>query len=104
MNVFISWSGKRSRKIATELRTWLRTVLSPEVDTWVSGVDIAAGARWDAELRAALAASNFGIFCITEESLRSPWLLYEAGVISKHSTVAAIVPYLLDVPPEVRVW
>jgi hypothetical protein len=50
--------------------------------------------------RAALAASNFGVLCITEENLRSPWLLDEAGAISKHSTVAAIVPYLLDVPPE----
>ena len=107
MHVFISWSGKRSRTVATALRTWLRAPLSPEVETWLSSVDITTGEQWDTELRKALAESSFGIICLTEEALRSPWVVFEAGALGKISSVACVAPYLIglslhDVPEPFR--
>ena len=95
MHVFISWSGKRSRTVATALRTWLRAPLSPEVETSLSSVDITTGEQWDTELRKALAESSFGIICLTEEALRSPWVVFEAGALGKISPVACVAPYLI---------
>jgi hypothetical protein len=53
MEVFISWSGERSRKIAEYLCKWLRK-LPLSIDAWVSGLAIDAGTRWQKELSQAL--------------------------------------------------
>jgi TIR domain len=99
MRTFLSWSGVRSKVVAEALKDWLRDLFYPEIQPWLSSVDITAGARWEQELATALAESNLGILCITEESLRSPWLLFEAGALGKSLTAAALVPYLIELSP-----
>jgi hypothetical protein len=101
MRIFLSWSGVRSRIVAEALKDWLRDLFYPEIQPWLSSLDITAGARWEQELATALAESNLGILCITEESLRSPWLLFEAGALGKSLTTAALVPYLIELSPGV---
>lgn len=85
MDVFISWSGPRSRAIAEGLREWLPTVVGT-LKPWISSEDIDKGARWAAEIAGQLSASKVGIFCLTPENLESRWLNFEAGAISKHPT------------------
>lgn len=93
--VFISWSGDRSLKLATALNGWLKMVIQT-IDPWFSGRDIPSGERWDRLLGESLQRSSVGIFCITKENLNSPWLLFEAGAVSKSLTRGRVIPLLLD--------
>lgn len=95
MEVFISWSGERSRAIAQELHTLLPDILQ-DVSAWMSEHDINAGERWSVELNKELESSKFGILCLTPENLTSPWLLFEAGAIAKSVDDSRVVPYALD--------
>ena len=81
MKVFISWSGERSRIIAEGLNNWLPKVIqavkpfySPEIEKGTRGI---------AEINATLEGTNFGIICLTPENLKSEWIHYEAGALSK---------------------
>lgn len=82
MRVFISWSGARSQAIATALRDWLPKLIR-EIEFFHSE-DIPKGRNWHAALIEALRDCSVGIFCVTPESLRSPWMLFEAGAMAQH--------------------
>lgn len=82
MKVFISWSGEPSRSIATALRKLLPCMLQ-ELEPFMSQHDIESGTRWAKELGSRLEESNYGILCLTHGNLTSPWLLFEAGAITK---------------------
>jgi hypothetical protein len=82
--------------MAQALRDWIPVVLD-EVKPWFSGKDIPAGERWFSEVGSRLEDTNFGILCLTRENLQAPWLLFEAGALSKAVEKGAVCPYLLDV-------
>jgi hypothetical protein len=63
----------------------------------MSREDIQAGQRWMLEIGGGLEASNFGILCITPENIQAPWVLFEAGAISKSVHESAVIPLLFDV-------
>jgi len=101
MKIFLSWSGLRSRAVAEALNDWLRRVIqavkpfySPEIEK---------GAKWSNEVDDALEGTRFGIICLTPDNLKSPWIHYEAGALSK--TKDALIWTFLhgltpgDVPP-----
>lgn len=95
--IFLSWSGERSKKVATILGGWLEDVLQT-VDPFMSDTDIAAGDVWFDEIGNNLAASQFAIICITPENIESKWLHFEAGAIGmtrSEGARGAVVPYLL---------
>jgi hypothetical protein len=96
MKIFISWSGNRSKSVASLLKQWLADVLQGD-QIFMSEHDIGAGSRWLLELNNELETSHFGIICVTPENLDAPWLLFEAGALSKAVKLARVVPYLLDV-------
>ena len=95
MKVFISWSGDRSKIVATSLSKWLSDVFQ-DIVTWVSSHNIDAGQRWGHELTQQLATTSFGILCLTPENIGAPWLLFEAGALSKVIGEAKVVPYLFE--------
>lgn len=95
MNVFISWSKNRSLAVAEALRDLLPATLQ-HVRPWLSKRDIHAGDRWDRELDTQLENTNFGIICLTRENLSSPWILFEAGALSKFIDTGKVVPLLID--------
>lgn len=100
MKVFISWSGEKSRQVALALKEWLPTVVRP-LCPYVSSEDIGKGSRWSKELESELVSSEFGILCLTRDNMDAPWLMFEAGALSKVG-VARITPFLFDMqPPEV---
>lgn len=98
MKVFLSWSGGRSKALAEALRTWLKDVLQ-DVEPWMSYRDISAGSLWFDQLNRELDATSFGVVCLTAENIKAPWLLFEAGALSKSVETARVVPYCLGVDP-----
>jgi predicted nucleotide-binding protein len=98
MKVFLSWSGSRSEAVARALHNWLPDVLQA-VQPWFSSSDIQAGARWASELELQLRESRVGIICLTPENLTAPWVLFEAGALSKSIGSAYVCPYLFGFNP-----
>ncbi len=97
MKVFISWSGHRSGQLASALRDWLPGVLQV-IEPWLSSEDLPVGARWADEIARSLQATDVGIICLTPENLESPWLMYEAGALSKRVGESLVCTYALDIP------
>lgn len=81
-NIFISWSGERSQWIAEALRDWLPTIVQA-AKPWMSATDIEKGSRGLHEVSRALEGIKAGVICLTPENLDGPWILYEAGALSK---------------------
>lgn len=98
LKVFLSWSGRRSKDCALAFREWLPNVLQ-NVDPWCSEVDIDKGTRWNDEIAVQLSGSQVGIVFLTPENLTSPWLLFEAGAVAKHTSESYVCTFLLDLQP-----
>lgn len=81
--VFISWSGELSKKLAEEVRLWLPGVLQ-FVKPYFTPNDIEKGTRWSTEIATELESSNAGIICLTKDNFNKPWILFEAGALSKN--------------------
>lgn len=81
MNIFISWSGERSNKIAKLLYDYFSQNLQ-KTNPWLSS-HIEKGKKWSSEITSELYRSNFGLIILTPENLDSHWILFEAGALSK---------------------
>lgn len=81
MKVFISWSGETSKQAAVALKNWLGGVIQA-VEPWISG-DIEKGARWSYEITQCLEEAAVGIIILTPDNLTAPWILFEAGALSR---------------------
>ncbi len=98
MRVFISWSGPRSHAVAETLHYWLPQVINA-VQPWLSSSDIEKGARWSTDVALGLSESKVGILCVTPENVTAPWLLFEAGALSKVIAESLVCPLLIDIEP-----
>ena len=98
MKLFISWSGERSGLFAQGLRDWLPCVINA-VEPWLSSNDLNPGTRWGMELANELEQTKYGIICMTADNMSSPWLLFEAGALSRYVSKSRVVPLLLDNKP-----
>lgn len=94
MKIFISWSGKRSESAALALRDWLPCVLQSTLP-FVSSEDLRKGKRWLVELSTELQATTFGIICLYPDNIRSNWINFEAGALSKSLKEASTCTLLL---------
>lgn len=99
MKVFLSWSGESSQALAAVLCEWL-TLVFPDISFWISSRDIQAGQRWGNELNRGLEATGFGILCLVPTNFFAPWLIFEAGALSKSVFSSRVVPYCLGLQPE----
>lgn len=98
MKVFISWSGLTSKAIAEALRNWIPGVLQA-VKPYFSPDDIAKGSIWSSEISKELEESRIGIICLTRNNLSAPWILFEAGALSKNIDKSKVCPILFGVEP-----
>lgn len=96
MRIFISWSGKKSKAIAEIFRDWLPAVLQ-SVKPYFTPSDIEKGSRWNSDISKTLENCKMGIFILTESNLESPWLMFEAGAISKSVENSKVCPILFGV-------
>jgi len=96
--IFLSWSGHKSRKVAEFLHTWLPSVLQ-FAEPYFTPEDIEKGKKWNSDISGALDETNFGIICLTRENLEKPWILFEAGALSKNVDRANVCTLLIDVDP-----
>ncbi len=95
MKVFLSWSGHKSHQVALVLRDWIPSVIQ-SIMPYVSSEDIDKGARWSTDIAKELEDSTFGILCVNKDNIEAPWLLFEAGVLSKMIDKSSVCPFLFD--------
>lgn len=98
LNVFLSWSGTRSRMLAKELSRWLPRVIQAS-KPWMSDEYILKGERWSSKIGDSLGNHDIGIVCVTPENVEAKWLLFEAGALSKALDHARVCPVLLGMRP-----
>jgi TIR domain len=96
MDIFISWSGERSRAIAEAIREWLPKIMN-SVKPWMSQTDISKGSRWNPDIARNLDSAKAGIFCLTPSNLKSESILFEAGAISKSVSESRVYTLLAGV-------
>jgi hypothetical protein len=96
MDIFISWSGEKSRAIAEAIREWLPKIMN-SVKPWMSQTDISKGSRWDPDITRNLGTAKAGIFCLTPSNLKSESILFEAGAISKSVNESRVYTLLAGV-------
>jgi hypothetical protein len=61
---------------------------------------IEKGDRWSQRIGERLAEYHVGLICVTPENSAAPWLLFEAGALSKTLGTAKVCPVLLGVRPK----
>src|SRR5208337_69053 len=98
MEVFISWSGESSRKVAELLHKWL-PIVHQSVKPYFSTATIEKGVRWADDVAKILETCNFGLLCLTPENVKAPWLVFEAGALSKLGK-ARVAPILFQLGPD----
>ena len=98
MDVFISWSGERSRAAAEALRDWLPMIINA-AKPFLSVSDIEKGTRWSSELALRLQSAKAGIICVTPANIHSDWLLFETGALSKTIADTFVCPLLIGLEP-----
>ncbi len=95
MNVFVSWSGDRSRAVAEMLTEWLKCVIQSS-RPWISTQDLDSGSVWFNGINEQLRSTSIGIICITEENKNNPWILFETGALAKGLETNRIYTLLID--------
>jgi hypothetical protein len=76
---FLSWSGNLSHKIAVYIKEEiLDNLFGNDIDTFISS-EMGIGSIADKTIFSKLAASDFGIVCLTAENIEKPWVLFECG-------------------------
>ncbi len=99
MDLFLSWSGERSKKLALIFNEWVLNVL-PTLDIYISLKQIKPGERWIDNIGKGLQNNYTGIFFLVRENISSPWINFEAGAISKNVENSRVIPLLHNLTPE----
>jgi len=101
VELFVSWSGEKSRAIAEVLRAWIPCVLQG-VHPFVSSQDIEAGSRWGVDVASRLDSADFGLVVITRENMSAAWINFEAGALSRTvgESTAKVAVLLTDIDRE----
>lgn len=96
MNIFISWSGETSMKIAEEIKNWIPKVLQ-SAKPYYTPSDIEKGAKWESEINEKLSECGVGIICLTNDNTEKPWILFEAGALSNKLETSKVCPILFGI-------
>ncbi|MCP1620150.1 TIR domain-containing protein [Pseudomonas sp. SLBN-26] len=99
MKVFLSWSGQRSKDVASLLSDWLCCVIQAS-RPWISARDLDRGSLWFGEINDQLKDTTVGIICLTQENKARPWILFEAGALAKGLSTSRVCTLLIDLDPK----
>src|SRR4051794_11104722 len=81
-NVFIAWSGMRSKLIAEALHGWLPMVVQT-VRPYAS-FEMDKGSHWPTVIMGNLASCVTSVVCVTPENQDDRWINFEAGAIANN--------------------
>lgn len=95
-NIFISWSGSLSQDLAEELHRWIPSVLQFS-KPYFTPKDIEKGAKWNSEISKKLSETNIGLVILTRDNTTKPWILFEAGALSKDRERSRICSVLFGI-------
>jgi hypothetical protein len=98
MEVFISWSGDLSKSIAEVFKEWLPKVIQT-IKPYYSPDDSLKEEKWNTEISKELEASKFGLILLTRDNLEKPWIMFEAGALSKNLNASKVCPILFELEP-----
>jgi hypothetical protein len=93
--IFLSWSKEPSGEISKVIKNWIINII-PTATVFISK-DISKGKEWGPEIKDALRNSFFGLIILTENNLKEPWLLWEAGAIHNRFESTRVSPLLIDI-------
>lgn len=99
MNIFLSWSGERTKQVAELLKNWLPEVIQA-AEPW-SSTDIDKGKDWLNKISQALDATNIGIIILDKYNFKQGWIFFEAGALAKKAEGAYLCTFLLDLDPSI---
>ncbi|OCK53185.1 hypothetical protein BA768_01120 [Chryseobacterium sp. CBo1] len=95
MNIFISWSGETSMKIASELKNFIPRILQ-SAKPYYTPSDIEKGTRWESEINQKLQECLVGLICLTPDNTEKPWIMFEAGALSNRLDKSKVCSILFD--------
>lgn len=95
MNIFISWSGDTSMKIASELKNFIPRILQ-SAKPYYTPSDIEKGTRWETEINQKLQECLVGLICLTPDNTEKPWIMFEAGALSNRLDKSKVCSILFD--------
>ncbi len=98
MNIFISWSGERSKAVAIFLADWLRCTIQA-TRPWVSSRNLERGSLWFNVIYEKLSECSVGVVCLTPENQSKPWILFESGALAKGIISNKLFTFLIDLQP-----
>jgi hypothetical protein len=96
MDIFLSWSGVTSKRVAEQLKQFLPSVIQ-SIKPFYSSDDISKGKRWSAEISNKLQSCELGIIILTKDNLKAPWIMFESGALSKNITTGRVCTLLLGI-------
>lgn len=79
--------------MAVSLKTFLEAVIA--APRYFMSSDIGAGEVWRNVIAGQLGQTNIGIAVLTIENIKSHWIHWEAGAISKSTQSSLVIPYLV---------
>jgi hypothetical protein len=98
MDIFFSWSGHFSKKVAQIIKTWLIEEIFPDakLSIFISEEDIEFGSEWYDKIREKLLECKIGFVFLTQENVNAPWLYFEAGAIAIGENHRSLIVCLTD--------
>jgi TIR domain len=95
MNIFVSWSGRRSREAAEIFRRLIPLVLQ-RANLFMATENIESGANWAHSIDDAIKKADAGLVFLTRNNLNNPWLAFEVGALSRTLRPNRCFPILVD--------
>lgn len=99
--IFLSWSKPKSKNLAKEVKLFFENMFHNNVEIFISS-GMEKGTLVDVEIHNELLKSKICLVCVTSESLKSPWLMYEAGVVFGSGGI--VIPILFEEIPDWHSW
>ena len=96
MKIFISWSGKQTKLIATRLSEFMCKILELDSTPFLS-FRIPKGETWYQEIVKNLKEADFGIVLLTPKNTLGTWINFEAGALQV--SARKVSPLLFGVDP-----
>lgn len=84
-----------SKDLGEALRSWIPAVIQ-QVKPYFTPNDIEKGARWSTDIAGELNNSKIGIICLTKDNIEKPWVMFEAGALSKQLDSSYVCPILFN--------